>query len=390
MISRDEYILPQGMLHDALGRGAMEREAVVGTNNLMAVSNEAQKRPSVFPMEARDAKKSRSKTLQFICSIPECAEKFNCQENLETHRKLHLGVKPFTCDVCGKVCQTESKLKNHQASHANDGIKPKCDICERSFSSRSALNKHKKMLHKHKPHVCPHCHSGFEKRRYMVVHAKRAHNADLPLEMKESESPVSAENFEMNNLDSNPNLSDCKHFYKENYSLPINEDPLTHSTAPNNSLDPLVEHAQPTQSDLSLVQKKTNVPGAFSVCAPISCEFCTSTFPSIAYLEQHMEVHLGEKTYACHNCGISVSSLLDLSSHLKLHTTGVESSNFIPPNYSNGNFNQFVPLPAQHGNTRSSQMFDKYICIECNEQFLNLGSLKRHQAKGHSNAVMNA
>ncbi|KAG7161023.1 Zinc finger protein 74-like [Homarus americanus] len=225
-IARDEYILPQGVLPDTLGRGAVEREAAMTNCNLTAITHVIQKRPFQSPLEVRDVKKPRSKALQFICCMPECAEKFNSREHLETHMKLHLGVKPFTCDVCGKVCQTESKLKTHQASHANDGFKPKCDICERSFSSRSALNKHKKMLHKPKPHVCLHCNSGFEERKYMVIHAKRAHDVDLPLEVKELQPPTSAVNFE------------------------------TLSAPPNQSFDPPKEHSQ---SDSTMLQKKTDI-----------------------------------------------------------------------------------------------------------------------------------
>nr|XP_053642309.1 zinc finger protein 62-like [Cherax quadricarinatus]XP_053642310.1 zinc finger protein 62-like [Cherax quadricarinatus]XP_053642311.1 zinc finger protein 62-like [Cherax quadricarinatus]XP_053642312.1 zinc finger protein 62-like [Cherax quadricarinatus] len=384
MIARDEYVVTHGTLPDVLGRGTMEHEIVMASSNLMLVNNVPQKRPSVSPMETRDAKKPRSKSLQFICTVPECAEKFNNQEHLDTHMKLHFGVKPFTCDVCGKVCQTESRLKTHQAFHVNDGVKPKCDVCERSFSSRSALNKHKKMLHKPKPHVCPHCNSGFEEHKYMVIHAKRSHDADLSPEVKESELPTSSDYFEVDNFDSNSNLNECKHYFKENYSVPIDENPLTHTAISNNSLEPPKENSQ---SELSVLQKKIAIPSPTSVCPLITCEFCSSTFPSLAYLEQHMEVHLGEKTYACHNCGVSVSSLHDLSNHLKLHIAETESTNFITSN-SNGHFSQFVPLPMQPVPTRAPQMFDKYICVICNEQFLNLGSLKRHQAKGHNTAML--
>ncbi|XP_042236097.1 zinc finger protein 300-like [Homarus americanus] len=384
-IARDEYILPQGVLPDTLGRGAVEREAAMTNCNLTAITHVIQKRPFQSPLEVRDVKKPRSKALQFICCMPECAEKFNSREHLETHMKLHLGVKPFTCDVCGKVCQTESKLKTHQASHANDGFKPKCDICERSFSSRSALNKHKKMLHKPKPHVCLHCNSGFEERKYMVIHAKRAHDVDLPLEVKELQPPTSAVNFEVNNFNSSTSANDCKNFFKGSFCEPITVNLQTLSAPPNQSFDPPKEHSQ---SDSTMLQKKTDISGAPAVCVPINCELCTSTFPSMAYLEQHMAVHLGEKTFICHNCGISFSNRHDLSNHMKLHTSDSDSANFITTNFSTGSFSQFVPLPTQPGPTRGPQIFDKYICVVCNEQFLNLGSLKRHQAKGHNTAVL--
>nr|XP_027238259.1 uncharacterized protein LOC113829315 [Penaeus vannamei] len=125
MIPRDEYMLPHTVLMDTSHRGVVDRDLSPSANGLMAITSLSQKRPS-SASDIRDTKKHRTKSLHFTCTVVSCGEKFSTSEQLDTHMKLHVGVKPFTCEVCGKVCQTESKLKAHQASHATDGIKPVC------------------------------------------------------------------------------------------------------------------------------------------------------------------------------------------------------------------------------------------------------------------------
>lgn len=298
--------------------------------------------------------------------------------------KLHVGVKPFTCEVCGKVCQTESKLKAHQASHATDGIKPVCEICERNFSSRSALNKHKKMLHKPKPHICPHCNSGFEERKYMIIHAKRAHDADVPLELQSTSSVT----FDVSNFEAATGSNECKDLYKGNYSIPVETNTVQASSMSNNSVETQKDHNLPNQNDNTSLAKKAQS-NSHAVCATIACELCTSTFPSLAYLEQHMAVHVGEKTFTCHVCGMSFNGRLDLNSHMRLHTSENDCTNFGTNNYNNGNYNQFSTNQMHTGQGRGPQLFYRYACAVCSEQFLTLGSLKRHQAKGHNAAVLN-
>ncbi|XP_066940630.1 zinc finger protein 677-like [Macrobrachium rosenbergii] len=344
MFHQSEYIVPETYLPDVMGRVPMERESVMGTHQ----------RPLLSPLKAvRLVKKARKKAFPYVCHVAECGEKFFNSHGLDTHLKLHLGVKPFTCNLCGKVCQTESKLKAHQASHANDGVKPVCDICERSFSSRSSLNKHKKMLHKPKPHICPECQSGFEERRYMAIHAKQAHNLDIPLEssINNSFSCVANCSTDLKSVSSLDGSS--KGCFKDNMDGNTSAQVNALSGNPNNlnekPLEPIVESSVMIRRDAS-----------------INCDFCTSTFPSVAYLEQHMAVHMNEKTFTCQLCPVRFANHEDLANHMKVHGT------------ENEHLNSFT-----NAEMKCPQISDKYICALCKEHFVNLGSLKRHQAKGH-------
>lgn len=359
---------------DVLNQGVVARESC----GLPDASVYTQKRHLPQPPEVRDRKRHKFKSY-FLCAVLECNEKFTCLENLQTHMKLHQIIKPFTCNICGKVCRTERRLNIHQARHANDGEKCKCDICERSFSSRSALKKHKLRIHRPLPHICPYCHSGFEEHRYMVIHVKRAHEKNPMQEPSEQEHSILLMNFESNNYYTQQDVHDGKNYFKTNYVANEDGNQLAQSTPASSSLFENQKDHKLRVYDAENLEKMTEV-----VSPTITCEMCTSTFPSFSYLEQHMAVHINEKSLTCQHCEMKFRNHQLLSNHLKLHNFEPEPIPPFPPNFNNGNFAQYVPLSGQPIVTRGPQVVGKFICALCNEQFLNLGSLKRHQARGHN------
>lgn len=372
MVVRSDYYVPPEMVGQIVaGRGS---------SVLSGAPTYTQKRivAPPPPPSMKDSKRRKSKAY-FVCTVPECKEKFSCAENLETHMKLHQGIKPFTCNICGKVCRTESRLNIHQARHASDGENCKCDICERSFSSRSALKKHKLRIHRPLPHICPYCHSGFEEDRYMAIHIKRAHEIDPALQTNEPEPSTLQVNSETNNVCAQQKLEDAKNYCKDSY---ITNADGGESMQPTSATSPLFGCQK--EQKLSSCAANNTQRKAQLVSPSFTCEMCTSTFPSVSYLEQHMAVHVNEKSLTCQHCDMKFTNHQLLSNHLKLHNFDPETVSAFPPNFTNGSFAQYVPLSGQPTVTRGPQVVGKYICALCSEQFLNLGSLKRHQAKGHN------
>ena len=74
-----------------------------------------------------------------IC--PYCQRSYVDQHRYAVHVRIHTGETPFHCDLCGKGFRDDRKMKLHMARH-NSGLSHKCHLCPRSFEGPKALEKH--------------------------------------------------------------------------------------------------------------------------------------------------------------------------------------------------------------------------------------------------------
>ena len=52
---------------------------------------------------------------RYECDL--CKRKFNQLRDMERHRRIHTGERPFTCDVCNKSFSRKDNLKSHARKH---------------------------------------------------------------------------------------------------------------------------------------------------------------------------------------------------------------------------------------------------------------------------------
>ena len=102
----------------------------------------------------------------FTCNI--CYRTFTSRSNLERHSRLHTGHKPYICTKCGKAFSRKDHLTNHSAKHAF-----KCSKCLKRFVEKENLRQHYIRDHQtNMTDVCVHCNKGFHDAHQYREHMK--------------------------------------------------------------------------------------------------------------------------------------------------------------------------------------------------------------------------
>ncbi|XP_016656480.1 zinc finger protein 525-like [Acyrthosiphon pisum] len=110
------------------------------------------------------------------CNI--CDRTFSSRFYLISHTMTHAGEKPFICGICGQAFPQSRSLKRHSRIHTGD--KPfKCDICGHAFFQSSDLSIHTRTHTGEKPFKCDICDRAFSQSQSLKRHT-RTHTGEKP------------------------------------------------------------------------------------------------------------------------------------------------------------------------------------------------------------------
>lgn len=111
----------------------------------------------------------------FTCD--RCQKGFYKKDNLVQHLATHNEIKDKTCYICGNTFGIEKTLQEHLKLHS--GQKPfKCDICNIGFITSGRRHEHMKRKHREKKETCVICGKKFSLKKDLNTHLKKVHCAE--------------------------------------------------------------------------------------------------------------------------------------------------------------------------------------------------------------------
>ncbi|CAH0730946.1 unnamed protein product, partial [Brenthis ino] len=196
----------------------------------------------------------------------ECGEKFKGKHTLRTHiMRIHSSHRDFTCDICAKTFNTKSRLESHITSH-NVAIAKKlsyCTICQVQYKNIYVYRNHLKNSKNHSERLyhCKECNKKFASKVYWKKHYDFYHL---------KKSPFKCES--------------CNKLFMSDWRL-------KNHRQKHHGLNRTRDHM---------------------------CNICGKSFYTQSTLRGHKLTHSDERTYMCSNCGDTFKQRPALYTHCKL------------------------------------------------------------------------
>lgn len=107
----------------------------------------------------------------FPCTIESCNRSFISTSDRTIHMRMHLGEKPYKCDECPNAYRSKNILSMHKRSRHSDVRPYTCAECGRSFKISKTYKDHLLTHSGQRPFTCEVCGSSFRKRSTYNAHA---------------------------------------------------------------------------------------------------------------------------------------------------------------------------------------------------------------------------
>ena len=196
-----------------------------------------------------------------------CMKKYMVRNELNTHRKIHLNIKPYLCTICNQAFRRRNSLMLHIQQHHREKSNYSCFICGKLFKVRPSLLGHLQLAHKKEEEkiLCSQCPKRFKSNSNLKAHEK-LHTAERTFA-----------------------CDVCSKLFKT------------------------VNHMK--QHRKTHFQERDNV-----------CEICAKGFFKLEHLKKHRLLHTGLKPFACTICAYRCNQKSNLNKHMKIHAKHINEN----------------------------------------------------------------
>ncbi|XP_033149405.1 zinc finger protein 16 [Drosophila busckii] len=284
--------------------------------------------------ELRDHLLRHARVKNFVC--PHCGVGKYTQSELNKHILTHTRVKQFHCNQCNHSSHNKQALANHINVVHLKIKKYACQLCGKTFGKSSGLRVHEARHSMQKAYPCTVCGFSYATKQSLVKHLQGHENYERPVikTKPKSEKPTAKPKTTIKRERIRPP--------KEKKPKPV--PPPKPYNSPNR-----LEHVDRAELAGTVVNpipfvsiELTKINDQF-ICPACNrgfnhknnlkmhyrnmhemikdqaCRFCPKRFAKVHTLRNHELIHTGEKPFECTICGKYFRQKLNLQTHLKIH-----------------------------------------------------------------------